>query len=322
MPADGKELERVTLSRQLAVIAAAVLAAAAVGGCNSTPEPLHPAHQRLQAPPKTISVFQLAGRLNLKVVANRRTFAHLAGPGNSVTIFPQPGAAVFVNGIRLPCRGPILASDSTIFVPVSAEWLIRPVLRPEPPPPEVRPDEPQQPRPVVVIDPGHGGRDPGAIACNGLFEKDVVLPVALMVRRRLQGGAHVIMTRQTDCFVELERRAEIANEARAGLFVSIHADSAGNAGARGHTLYVARGASSRSLAAAERVDRSLHGATRHSRGVRRANYRVLVRTTCPAILVEIGYLSNRFEARRLAGADHQRAVAHAIAAGILEFLGD
>jgi len=94
----------------------------------------------------------------------------------------------------------------------------------------------------VVLDPGHGGRDPGAIACNGLFEEDVVLPVALEVRRRLlERGVKVVMTRSDDRFVELDRRAEIADAAGADLFVSIHADWAPSRLANGHIAYVAGG---------------------------------------------------------------------------------
>lgn len=304
--------------------AAAVLAwSALLGGCNDAGKQVHPAHQRLQAPANTISIFQLAGRLKLRIAGNNRNFAHLVRPPNSVTIFPEPGAAIFVNGARLGCRGPILATDSTIFIPDSAEWLIGAALRPDPPPPPPRPSVPERPGAVVVLDPGHGGRDPGAIACNGMFEKDVVLPVTLMVRRQLQRGkVRVVMTRSTDRFVELERRAEIATQARADLFVAIHADWLPDAGMRGHTVYVTHGASTRALAAAHRVDRHLGRAGIRSRGVRRANYRVLVRTTCPAVLVEIGCLSNRFEARRLSGDAHRRAVAQAVAAAILEYLGE
>ena len=172
-----------------------------------------------------------------------------------------------------------------------------------------------------MIDPGHGGKDPGAIGVNGVFEKDVVLAVALIVRRRLASrNVRVVMTRADDRFIELNRRAEIANEARADLFVSIHADAAPNRRAHGHTLYVAPDASTRSRAAAERLDRRLTRAGIHSRGVRRADFRVLVRTTCPAVLVETGYLSNRWEATRLANADHQRAVAEAIADAVSECL--
>ncbi len=92
---------------------------------------------------------------------------------------------------------------------------------------------------VVVIDPGHGGRDPGAIGLRGTQEKDVVLDVALGAARRLAGrrGLTVRLTRTEDLFLPLDDRREIASEARASLFVSIHADSAPNREARGISAY-------------------------------------------------------------------------------------
>jgi len=313
----------VSASRRLPAVAAVLAWSVLLAGCEPAKKQVHPAHQRLEAPPNTISVFQLAGRLKLEVASNSASFAHLMRPPNSVTIFPDPGGAIFVNGGRLLCQGQILVTDSTIFVPDSAEQVIREALRPDPPPPPPppRPSEPEKPPPVVVLDPGHGGHDPGAIACNGVFEKDVVLPVALMVSRQLQqNNLRVVMTRSTDRFVELERRAEIANAAQADLFVSIHADWLPDPGLHGHTVYVAHGASPRTLAAAQRLDRHLATTGTSSRGVRAANYRVLVRTTCPAMLVELGCLSHRLEARRLSSEDHRRAAAEAIATAIVEHL--
>ena len=86
-------------------------------------------------------------------------------------------------------------------------------------------------RPVIVIDPGHGGVDPGAVAAGGVTEKEIVLAFALRLRERLEetGGYHVIMTRDEDVFVSLADRVRIAREARADLFISIHADSISSA---------------------------------------------------------------------------------------------
>lgn len=252
---------------------------------------------------------------------NGRSFAQLAGPGNTVAIFPEPTPAVYVNGARLMAPGPIRAADSTIFVAEALVPVVRSALRPAPRP--VRPPRRGRPLPVgrVVLDAGHGGRDPGAIACTGMFEKDVTLPVTHMVRRRLQAGnVRVTLTRADDRFLELDERADIANRAGADLFVSIHADSCPNRRVSGHTLYVARGAGAPCVVAAHCVSRRMQAAGVTSRGVRRANYRVLVRTTCPAVLVELGYLSNPWEARLLASDAHRRAVANALADGILDFL--
>ncbi len=292
-----------------------------IGGCNGAAQ-VHPAHQRLPAPAQTISIYQLAGRLKLRVEHNGRTYALLRSRRNTVTIFPDPGGSIYVNGVRLRHSGPIRAVQTVLFVPASSARPIEMALRPEPPPHSAQPPTPPARQPVVVLDPGHGGRDPGAIAASGMFEKDVVLPVALMARRYLEAfGVRVVMTRRGDRFVGLEERAELANKVGADLFVSIHADSCPRAAISGHTLYVARAPLSASLDAARDIDRALSRAGVRSRGIRRGDYRVLVRTTCPAVLVEIGYLSNRFEARRLAGNSHRQNVAYAIARGVADFLG-
>jgi len=91
---------------------------------------------------------------------------------------------------------------------------------------------------TIVIDPGHGGKDPGAVGRNGLLEKDVVLKVALKTRDALRKkGYRVVLTRSTDVFLPLEERTAIANTENADLFLSIHANSAPNRKARGLETY-------------------------------------------------------------------------------------
>lgn len=98
---------------------------------------------------------------------------------------------------------------------------------------------PRAGRYTVVIDPGHGGRDPGAIGGGGLTEKEVALDVSLMLRDMLRDeGFHVIMTRTTDVYISLDQRAQMANEAAADLFVSVHANAAENRSAEGFEIFV------------------------------------------------------------------------------------
>ena len=99
----------------------------------------------------------------------------------------------------------------------------------------------------VMLDPGHGGKDPGAIGPSGLKEKDVVLAVGRMVRERLRRdeGFEVKMTRDSDVFIPLEERTAMANEARADIFVSLHINASPNRQAEGISTYVLSRASDR-----------------------------------------------------------------------------
>ncbi|MCX8031057.1 MAG: N-acetylmuramoyl-L-alanine amidase [Thermodesulfovibrionales bacterium] len=93
----------------------------------------------------------------------------------------------------------------------------------------------------IVLDPGHGGHDPGAVGYNGLFEKDVVLDIALKVKEIMNKNYpnfQVILTRETDIFIPLQKRTEIANKANADLFISIHANASYNRLAQGIETYI------------------------------------------------------------------------------------
>jgi len=116
------------------------------------------------------------------------------------------------------------------------------------------------------------------------------------------------MTRTSDYFVGLEDRAAIANNLRADLFVSIHSDSFPKSTRRGFTVYIARSASSSSRRAASAIVRSMSG-TGH----------VLTGTRGPAVLVEMGYLSNRREAALLRSSSFQNRLAEAVANGISDY---
>ena len=107
-------------------------------------------------------------------------------------------------------------------------------------------------RPLVVIDAGHGGHDPGSIAADGRKEKDAALAIALAIRDELvaSGRVRVAMTRDTDRFLVLGERREIARRLGADLFLSVHADSAANSVARGATIYTLSEVASDRVAAA------------------------------------------------------------------------
>ena len=174
---------------------------------------------------------------------------------------------------------------------------------------------------TIVVDPGHGGKDPGAglkIGFSSKPEKEIVLDIALELAADLRKcGAKVIMTRRDDRFIELVDRARIADKYHADLFVSVHADSIPhNPSIKGPTVYIARKSSKKSRIAALKINAALRRWGLKPRGVRRANYKVLVSHLRPAVLVECGYLTNRQEARWLNSKWYRKKVAKALAEGI------
>jgi len=174
----------------------------------------------------------------------------------------------------------------------------------------------------ICIDPGHGGRDSGTVGGDGTLEKTIALDIATRVAHGLEAnGAVVVMTRDTDRFVALEKRVQVCNAASAGLFVSIHANGFYSPDAHGFELYYLGDDSAPEAGrAAEQIRRALAAAVEaRDRGVRRADFTVLSRTTCPSVLVEVGYLSNPAECARLLDEEYRQQVADAIVAGIVEF---
>ncbi len=265
----------------------------------------------------TVTVRELAVRLGLKIEEQTDTFVTLKNRANTVVIFTSADARYFVNGKPI---GPVGAVDNVrgeIRVPTALVDEIRPHLSTQ------TPEKPSVSRrgQLIVIDPGHGGRDPGTTAVNGVYEKHVTLAVATKVAALLQQkGYRVAMTRQGDQYPELEERADMANRLGADLFVSIHADSSPDPSLQGSTTYVAQAASNGSVEAARSVVTALDTGGVGVRGMRRADYKVLIYTRCPAILVEIGYMSNAQEAARLENGAFQTRLATNIADGIANSL--
>lgn len=176
---------------------------------------------------------------------------------------------------------------------------------------------------TIIVDPGHGGKDPGAMGrgTSRYPEKVLALNIGEEVRRLLIArGARVISSRRSDKFIPLNERAALADRYRASLLVSIHIDAAQSSRASGATFYIARQPSRISRQTAEAINAAFHTAGLEARGVRRANFRVLVGHQRPSVLVECGYISNAGDARRLNRPSHQSKVAAAIVAGIAKVL--
>ena len=174
----------------------------------------------------------------------------------------------------------------------------------------------------VVIDPGHGGSDSGAVGIDGLKETDVVLDVSKIVAKLLQEkGLSVKMTRNKEVEIDLSPRVALANKTNSDIFVSIHANASRGKkrNINGIETFYYSGWRGRLLA--EKIQKEVLKVSPGSpdRGVRKGRYFVIKRTNMPAVLAEIGFITGRLDARRLEKKIHRKRVAFAIAKGILEY---
>ncbi|RXZ80201.1 AMIN domain-containing protein [Paenibacillaceae bacterium] len=172
----------------------------------------------------------------------------------------------------------------------------------------------------VVIDAGHGDHDSGAVGVNKTKEKDFNLAIALRVKKLLDQEPNIeaYMTRSDDSYLTLDNRAKYANDLKADVFMSIHANSFTKPSANGTETYYSR---SDSKALAEVVHKHLIKATGLAdRKVKQAGYVVIKKTTMPAILVESGFLSNAGDESVLNQEAVRDRIAAALVAGIKEFL--
>lgn len=217
----------------------------------------------------------------------------------------------------------------------------------------VRKSEPRV-APLVVLDPGHGGEDQGAKGPGNLLEKDLTLMIAKAVGSRLQqAGVTVRFTREGEETVSLSDRVALANRLQADCFVSIHANAAPTRGARGaETYFMSLDASDPEAAQAAAIENASAGQVQlilwelahvakqeassrlalelqtrlnrlsgiRDRGVKQAPFAVLTGATMPAVLVEVGFLTNPEEELRLASPLEQARIATAVSDGILAFL--
>lgn len=197
---------------------------------------------------------------------------------------------------------------------------------------------------LVMLDPGHGGKDQGAATDDGLLlEKNLTLDIALRVRATLQArGLNVLLTRDDDTTLTLSNRTDAAQAASPGLFVSIHLNKAANTNSFGVETFVLPAPGFAGTADTSKPDafrpgnafdpassrlayaihRRLHPLAGFDRGVKRARFAVLANASSPAVLVECGFLSNPDEATRFETPLHKANIARAISEGIFEYLGN
>ena len=288
-----------------------------------------------------------------------------AAPSTALRAAPQPpfdklrAAPSKVEGpvvASVPTRTTYATASAPAYTPRASSYT-----------PELTVPLPTRTQFTVVIDPGHGGKDPGAIGAGGLREKTVNLGIGLALRDILQfRGARVVMTRQDDTFVELEGRAAICNREQADVYVSIHSNAAATRSTTGSEIYfvddkgeytaIARGVTAArtmdvppwAVAGAPRFDlvtkeilfgslleefriesRDLASDIMSPLGAHMISYgrgiygnkglRVLRFTRCPAVLVEVGFLSNPQTEQILGQEYYRRALADSIAEGVMHF---
>jgi N-acetylmuramoyl-L-alanine amidase len=216
---------------------------------------------------------------------------------------------------------------------------------------------------TIVLDPGHGGTEDGAKGPGGTLEKDVVLAVARQLKGLLEQrlGVRVLLTRDGDETVPLDARGAFANNNKADLFVSLHANASVRAGVAGAEVFYlsldeygpegrriaeAEGAAITTLGGGTRtidmilwdmaqmqhIDASAHFATlieralrervpMSARAIQQAPFRVLVGANMPAVLVEMGFITNPDEEKLLTSPAHQQRIVQALYASIVEFRG-
>lgn len=238
--------------------------------------------------------------------------------------------------------------------------------KPKPvPAPAIKKPRKSVPKPkLIVLDPGHGGKDPGALGLRGTEEKNVVIRVARDLQQQLQPGGRyrVVLTRSGDTFIPLRERVARAEEVKADLFLSIHADSHPDADVRGASVYTLseEGSDREADALAARENGAGMQLSRHSdtvarmlvtmsqrgtvndsrrfadtivetfgrsgvrllpRSHREAGFAVLTSPDIPAALVELGYLSNRYDEKLLTVPQHQAALGRALRASVDAYFG-
>lgn len=275
-------------------------------------------------------------------------------------------STILVNGQARQLERPVEFSNGALFVPVSfVKKDIGPIVGAAPREISIQPEVPKKfTIKTIVLDPGHGGKDAGAMGRRyHTKEKYMALALALKVREILQAqGIKVIMTRSDDTFIPLERRAYIANHNGADLFVSVHINASRSRSLKGFECYFLSNATddnARALeafensslklgesATAERskqLDKTLWDMTltenrlesaelanhicdsverslaTSNRGIRSARFYVLKYTNIPAVLVEAGYISNKYEELKIKDPKFLDRIAEAVSEGILNY---
>ena len=252
-------------------------------------------------------------------------------------VFPKDSREAELGGVHVCLSYPVIVRDGVPYISqMDLETTIRPLLAP---PKNAKGARIRN----IVIDPGHGGKDPGNIIGSQQEKKYTLLLAEELCDQLRRAGFNASLTRTTDSFIPLPDRPEIARRRGADLFISLHWNelpghremkgaqtfcltpagaSSSNAGRSGIGLRASPGnrndAKNMLLAYALQQSLLLKLGV-EDRGVRHARYWILRDATMPAVLIEGGFMSNPTEAARIYDAGYRRQMAHAIVQGVLEY---
>lgn len=241
-------------------------------------------------------------------------------------IFTLDSRCITLNGVRVHLGFAVSRHSQEFLLSFNDfQLLLDPILRPA--------SLPRRTVRKVVIDPGHGGKDVGAVA-EGTYEKTINLQVANRLAAKLrEKGFTVAMTRRSDTAVSLPQRVAITNKWGADLFISLHCNAAAAASVSGLEIFSATSHGTpptgdkvlaKEACPANAFDREnayltfytqktlLDSISASDRGVKRRRFYVIRDITCPGMLIEMGFLSNRTERQLLKQANRQDAIAQAI----------
>ncbi|MBL7114452.1 MAG: N-acetylmuramoyl-L-alanine amidase [Kiritimatiellae bacterium] len=284
---------------------------------------------------------RLSETTDIHDIAKRFELSRPRISGNSALLRSQEHKLIFhANSRKLQFNNAIIWLNAPtminrkrwIVTDQDAEKTLAPLLRP-------RSYLPPAETPIVVLDPGHGGADSGAIGSHGLYEKDVTLDVCRRTAMHLRNaGIRTALTRKSDQTLALADRSTIAKRHKATVFVSVHVNSSSNPQSTGYETYIVSAAGFPSTAEGSRPGKrsignrfdaaslllaySVHTAilpatATPDRGIRHARFAVLRAAPCPAILIETGFISNPREEARLATSGYRESLATAISQGLI-----
>lgn len=263
-------------------------------------------------PPPPPTAGKVLQSLQLTVNSSTDKKLVLRSGNHTLTLFKESKAGI-LDGIalQLPDETTVSAANEWEISSRSAEVILLPIMK-------------RRARPIrrILIDPGHGGSDPGTISVHGTAEKQLNLLLAHAVAAELKKvGFSVAMTREKDVFLTLDQRPALIKRCQADLFISLHHNSASNQAAAGLEIFIleSRDAKENELASdsvytAFCLQRKLAPLNMvPGRGVKTARFKVLRLAECPALLIEAGFLSNPPEGAYMATDYYRKKFAEALA---------